>query len=192
MKNPQSNALKWTFASASLVISGVLLIANLRPADVIGPEPEAGFDETAADYDVPQFPDAPVVPVPVFGRDQLSKVPFSVSFPDMPVGRDVAVIGEILHPNTTVTGSLVRVRFYEPPRPGETEGRRRGGFQGFAKGDGGRLTYRIEGQTPKKPGVYNVRIEVVHPILDEDVDKLPVEARTTTTLIADGQVVIRN
>jgi hypothetical protein len=192
MKDAQANALRWTLAGTTLVIAAGLLFVNLRPTDVIGPEPDGGFDETPADYNVPQYPDAPVVPVPVFGRDQLSAVPFSISFLDMPPGRDVAVVGKIVHPNTTVTGSLVRLGFYERPRPGESEGRRRGGFQGFAEGEGGRLAYRIEGQTPKTPGVYDVRIEVDHPILDEDVDELPVDERMTTTLIAEGQVVIRN
>lgn len=192
MKRRMENSRRWVLGSAALAVLAWVIFANLGPSEIVGPEPEGGFDETPADYDVPQYPEAPMVSVPVFNPGDLTAVPFPISFPEMKAGRDIALVGEIVHPNTAVTGALVRVGFYQPPRRGESEGRRRGGMQGFAKGEGGRLAYRIEGRTPNRPGTYDVRLEVRHLILDEDVDQLPVEERTTTTLIAEGRIVITN
>jgi hypothetical protein len=63
-------------------------------------------------------------------------------------------------------------------------------MRGYAKGQDGDLTYRLEGRVPKSPGRYSIKLEVRHLITDPDVRSLPEEQRMTTTLVADGELTV--
>jgi hypothetical protein len=165
---------------------------NLAPSDVIGPEPEAGFDESPVDYDAPEHPDAPLVRVPRFSAWDAPSTPFALTFPEVPTNHPIAIAGEIENSNPALRGALVKLRFIKEPRRPEPKGLLHDGLQGFAKGEGGRLSYHIEGYAPGRPGTYYVEMDVQLPVRVENLDELPPEERMAPKLIAIGRIVVTN
>jgi hypothetical protein len=174
----------------SVVFSLSLVASACGEHGPVGPEPIQGFDERPVDYDAPEHPDVPTVNVPLFSVHNSSELPFVVEFPAVQTGKVIALTGEIEHPNPQVSGALVQVAFYGPPSRGQTEKSRSIGGQDFAKGDQGRLAYRIEVHTPERTGRYAVQIEVQHPIVAPNIDSLPIEERMTKTVVAEGELVV--
>jgi hypothetical protein len=117
-------------------------------------------------------------------------LPFDVFPPPVQGDLPLSFSGAIHHPNEEVQATFVRVDFFPLPKPGEKDPTRAGGMRGYAKGEDGNLTYRLEGRVPKSPGQYSIKVEARHLITDPDVRSLPEEQRLTTTLVAEGELTV--
>lgn len=184
-----------SFGSAAinrwLPLIACVLASGCDKPEPIGPVPAAGYDYSRIDYDRPRFPAATNIDVPAFFVGEAAELPFALTLPAIRYDLPISFTGEIHHPNDEVQASLVRVHIYPlPMRRDQERESPQGGMQGFAKGEHGELRYRLEGRVPKKAGRYLVKLEVWHLITDPEVRSLPAEQRMTTTVVAEGELLV--
>lgn len=157
------------------------IVSSLRaPATPTWPVPQDGFRNEKIDYSAPRFPDAKVATVPEIDFESLPESPLLVNVPDVQANHGMVFEGQLRHPNSNLTSTIVRLEF-QNKIPGE----RSKSLTLAANGKNGLLKFRAEIRAEIPTGNYAVLVSVNVP---DEGD--PAKRRRKRVVVARGELKV--